>query len=195
MNWFDILKNAGLAQRQQQGISARQKDEDFVFEDEDENDCYNEFLGIIDKVMASFPNSAINRWRQAERSESSEFKYDDFLVSVDAVIAEKGKIPDEVYCAAIEMAKIQHQGRKSVRPTDTGYQGKYVGDYFVRSTKNQEIYFITISPKERQQDDLVSKIIIRLYVPDGEGDYKLAYRNKDKEYSLHKDFDNWRGLF
>ena len=60
MNWFDILKNAGLAQRQRQGISARQKDEDFVFEDEDEDDCYNEFLDLIDKV-ASFPNSAINR--------------------------------------------------------------------------------------------------------------------------------------
>ena len=59
MNWFDILKNAGLAQRQRQGISARQKDEDFVFEDEDEDDCYNEFLDLIDKVFASFPNSAI----------------------------------------------------------------------------------------------------------------------------------------
>ena len=39
MNWFDILKNAGLRQSQRQGISARQKDEDFIFEDEDEEDC------------------------------------------------------------------------------------------------------------------------------------------------------------
>ena len=84
------------------------------------------------------------------------------------------------------MAKIQHRGRKSLRHTSTGYQGKYVGDYFIRSTKNQEMYFITISPKEGQQDDLVSKIIIRLYVSDGEGDYELVYRNKDKEYSLHQ---------
>ena len=155
MNWFDILKNAGLSQRQRQGISARQKDEDFVFEDEDEDDCYNEFLDLIDKVMASFSNSTINHWHQSEHQQTAKFEYDDFFIRVESIIAEKGKIPDEVYCAAIEMAKIQHRGRKSVRPTSTGYQGKYVGDYFVRSVKNQEVYSIVIYSHKEPRSPLL----------------------------------------
>jgi len=195
MNWFDILKNAGLAQRQRQGISARQKDEDFVFEDDDEDDCYNEFLDLIDKVMASFPNSTIKRWHQSEKSEIATLEYDDFFILADSIIAEKGKIPDEVYCAAIEMAKIQHRGRRSVRPTSASSQGKYVGDYFVRSVMNQEKYAILIhSYKEPHSPSLRSTFMLDLSVknPDDERGYSSAI---DTEYSLHKDFDNWRGFF
>ena len=195
MNWFDILKNAGLSQRQRQGISARQKDEDFVFEDEDEDDCYNEFLDIIDKVMASFSNSTIKRWHQGEKSQIATFEYDDFFILVDSIIAEKGKIPDEVYCAAIEMAKIQHRGRKSVRPTSTSSHHKHVGDYFVRSVKNQDVYSILIySHKEPHSPSLRSTFEVKLNVknPDDERGYSSAI---DTEYSLHQDFDNWRGFF
>ena len=53
MNWFDILKNAGLAQRQRQGISARQKDEDFVFED-DEEDCTQKIIDEYTRLCQKF---------------------------------------------------------------------------------------------------------------------------------------------
>ena len=59
MNWFDILKNAGLRQSQRQGISARQKDEDFIFEDEDEEDCtqkiIDEFQRLCQKLYGKSP--------------------------------------------------------------------------------------------------------------------------------------------
>ena len=45
MNWFSLLKT--LAQRQRQGISARQKDEEFVFED-DEN-CKDDMIQMLQK--------------------------------------------------------------------------------------------------------------------------------------------------
>ena len=62
MNWFDILKNAGLRQSQRQGISARQKDEDFIFEDEDEEDCtqkiIDEFLRLCQKIYGKSPEKS-----------------------------------------------------------------------------------------------------------------------------------------
>ena len=45
MNWFSLLKT--LAQRQSQGISARQKDEDFVFEDEEK--CKDDMIQMLQK--------------------------------------------------------------------------------------------------------------------------------------------------
>ena len=50
MNWFDILKNAGLRQSQRQGVPARQKDEDFIFEDEDEEDCRQKIIDEFQKL-------------------------------------------------------------------------------------------------------------------------------------------------
>ena len=44
MNWFHLLKVQRQTQRQ--GISARQKDEEFIFEDED-NTCYEKLLEYL----------------------------------------------------------------------------------------------------------------------------------------------------
>ena len=54
LNWFDILKNAGLRQSQRQGISARQKDEISFFEDEDEEDCTQKIIDEFQRLCQKF---------------------------------------------------------------------------------------------------------------------------------------------
>ncbi len=86
MNWFNILKNTGLAQRQRQGISARQKDEDFVFEDEDD-DCRTWFETLVNMINDFF--------------KELESKGENTNVGFDLTL-KSGNIPDEVYCAVRE---------------------------------------------------------------------------------------------
>ena len=97
MNWFNILKNTGLAQRQRQGISARQKDEDFVFED-DEEDCRTWYEGLLDMVtkfyeeMEQLPGSVQHyametNWRQMAEGERQRMP------------EELRNPPDEMFCA------------------------------------------------------------------------------------------------
>jgi len=94
LNWFDILKNAGLAQSQRQGISARQKDEDFIFEDDDD-DCRTWFEGLLDMVtkfykeMEQLPGRVgmDNYWRENAKSERRYMP------------EELRNPPDEMFCA------------------------------------------------------------------------------------------------
>ena len=86
MNWFDILKNAGLAQSQRQGISARQKDEDFVFEDDDD-DCKTWFNTLVNMINDFFK----------ELESKGEYTNVGFDLTLKS-----GNIPDEVYCAVRE---------------------------------------------------------------------------------------------
>lgn len=57
MNWFEILKNTGLAQSQRQGFRLDDKDEDYVLEDEE--DCrqkiIDEFTRVCQKLFKTSP--------------------------------------------------------------------------------------------------------------------------------------------
>jgi len=102
LNWFDILKNAGLAQSQRQGVSARQKDEDFIFEDEDEEDCtqkiIDEFQRICQKLYGKsaskreYPN-AVYYYLNAPPSET---KFESAMLKIEYPKTNKEK---EAYCA------------------------------------------------------------------------------------------------
>ena len=54
MNWFDILKNAGLRQSQREGFRLDDKDEDFIFEDEDEEDCTQKIIDEFQRLCQKF---------------------------------------------------------------------------------------------------------------------------------------------
>jgi len=182
MNWFDILKNAGLAQGQRQGISARQKDEDFVFEDE--GDCYDEFAKMTERVMASFPNASKLQEYKGSKGEHGEYAYDDFYIRVDYNLEEKGKIPDEIYCAAIELFESSRE-----MPYSQGQPNrnrKIIGDYHIGAIKETDFYTIMITEKQNADiDHVLSNMQVILF------DKKY----EDESKSLHKEFDNWRGFF
>ena len=189
MNWFEILKNVGIKQTQRQGISARQKDEDFVFEDEDEGDCYDEFVRMTERVMASFPNGSTLQQYTAERSEHAEFAYDDFYIRADYNLEEKGKIPDEIYCAAIELFKSLPKftdGRHSA-------ERKVIGDYYIGAQKRKNFYVLTISSTMSSvRDGRIDREVLSLMQVSL---IEMNYEDEDKGKSLHKEFDNWRGFF
>tara|TARA_R100001198_G_C5163249_1_gene167407 strand:+ start:119 stop:667 length:549 start_codon:yes stop_codon:yes gene_type:complete len=182
MNWFEILKNVGIKQTQRQGISARQKDEDFIFEDEDEGDCYDEFAAMTERVMASFPNASILQQYTGNRGEHAEYAYDDFYIRVDYNLEEKGKIPDEIYCAAIELFKssreIPYSAGGPVRNREI------IGDYHIGAIKETDFYIIMITEKQNADIDHVLSLMQVSLID-----------MRDEGYSLHKEFDNWRGLF
>tara|TARA_R100000479_G_scaffold109324_1_gene54926 strand:- start:340 stop:996 length:657 start_codon:yes stop_codon:yes gene_type:complete len=48
LNWFEILKNTGLAQSQRQGFRLDDKDEDYVLEEE--NDCQEKLIAFFKKT-------------------------------------------------------------------------------------------------------------------------------------------------
>ena len=52
MNWFNVLKNAGLAQRQRQGFRLDDKDEDYVLEDDD--DCFKKLKTYLSNAFNKF---------------------------------------------------------------------------------------------------------------------------------------------
>jgi hypothetical protein len=92
MNWFDILKNAGLAQSQRQGISARQKDEDFIFEDDDD-DCKTWFETLVNMINDFF-DELINEGEYASLHHWA-FRPDD---------------SDEIYCKIKETIQTKTSG-------------------------------------------------------------------------------------
>lgn len=49
MNWFNVLKNAGLAQSQRQGFRLDDKDEDYVLEDDD--DCFKKLKAYVENAF------------------------------------------------------------------------------------------------------------------------------------------------
>jgi hypothetical protein len=108
MNWFDVLKNAGLAQRQRQGISARQKDEEFIFEDEDDEDCLKELKTYVSNVLNKFkPEFEINEWKEKHRTfvleASTSTTKRPPKISKRFYIQQN--IPDEIYCDLLNLLK------------------------------------------------------------------------------------------
>ena len=186
MNWFEILKNVGIKQTQRQGISARQKDEDFIFEDEDEGDCYDEFAAMTKRVMASFPNASKLQGYKGSKGEHGEYAYDDFYIRVDYNLEEKGKIPDEIYCAAIELFKSSEERPPALAGSGAHYEKRFIGDYYLSCIKDSNFYVIMMGDKQNANIDHVLSIM-QVALTD------MSFGDEPK--SLHEEFDNWRGLF
>ena len=170
MNWFNILKNAGLAQRQRQGISARQKDEDFVFEDDDESDCYDEFVKIVEKTKNSFPNAKYVKHDQKSfkgiKEDKFVYYYDKFRMYFVSIIPKKGKIPDKVFCEAIKTYK----ETTNVNSNDT------IENYHISTTKHNDIHYIDIFS---DTEEVAASITI----------------DADASIPISQNIDGWRGSF
>jgi hypothetical protein len=52
LNWFNILKNAGLVQSQRQGFRLDDKDKDYVLEDDE--DCFKKLTTYLSNVFNKF---------------------------------------------------------------------------------------------------------------------------------------------
>ena len=109
MNWFHLLKVQRQTQRQ--GVSARQKDEEFIFEDEDD-DCYEK---LLEYLSSNYP-------KKEERHRNFIFTFDqaEDRASVNKPIAfvlyDKPK--DEYYCQVLDHFKsinLDELVRSSVR--------------------------------------------------------------------------------
>ena len=96
MNWFEILKNTGLAQSQRQGFRLDDKDEDYVLE---ENNCLEElrkyFMSIFGKSDKEKRLYAKDMWG---------FDIDDEFgfTAIRLYDRDGNPYPDEYYCKAKE---------------------------------------------------------------------------------------------
>jgi hypothetical protein len=189
LNWFNILKNARLAQEQRQGFRLDDKDEAYVLEEDD--NCRKEFIKIAEKVKNSFPSSETILDYSYNESQGSVYrsihKYDGFDVEVTIQIANEGEIPDGAYCKVIE-------DFKALRPPSGNSYNEYSG-LMINSAKKGRVYLMQIDmdAMHKQGDyDFFSSYIdvfVNLYDKDGERVYP------EKSYKLHKEFDNWSGFF
>jgi hypothetical protein len=184
MNWFRLLKVQ--TQTQRQGFRLDDKDEDYVLEEDD--DCYDKFAAMTKRVMASFPNASELQKYKGNRGEHREYAYDDFYIRVDYQLEEKGKIPDEIYCAAIEFFK-------SLPKLTGGYasEKKVIGDYLIAAQRRGVLYVLLLEgTKSAVRDGRVDRKVGSLM----QVNLIAINRKPDNEpYSLHEEFDNWRGLF
>jgi len=117
LNWFEILKNVGIKQTQRQGISARQKDEDFIFEDDE--DCLKELKTYVLNMLNKFkPEFEINEREEMsgrafvfEASNPATKRFRDtasaspkkFYIQKDNGFSEP--IPNEIYCDLLNVLK------------------------------------------------------------------------------------------
>ena len=133
MNWFDILKNAGLAQRQRQGISARQKDEDFVFEDEDST-CRDKLIELYQKALNSFPDGKRTDIDKNDKEYDlrirHKFEYDEGVVEVRILLPHEGVLRDDAYCRLLNVFS-----RKAVGPNNNNGVGYQYIDYNLKEPK------------------------------------------------------------
>ena len=139
MNWFNILKNAGLAQRQRQGISARQKDEEFIFEDEDD-DCYQKLISFLRSRGLQGPEMGKGSRGSTARGpgEIIELHVESYIkenpTTIATIFYDKGtKPPDEIWCNVLSIIYHEIKGtidwdRKEGGPP-TGYSP--TPDYYI----------------------------------------------------------------
>lgn len=188
MNWFDVLKNSELVQSQRQGMKPIDIQKPFK-RVKDKSDCYDEFAAMTKRVMASFPNASELHKYKGNRGEHREYSYGDFYIRVDYQLEEKGKIPDKIYCAAIEFFK------SLPKLTEGGYtsEKKVIGDYLIAAQKRGTFYVLLLEgTKSAVRDGRVDRKVGSLM----QVNLVAINRKPDNEpYTLHEEFDNWRGLF
>ena len=98
MNWFHLLKVQRQTQRQ--GVSARQKDEEFIFEDED--DCHKQLMNYIQSNFKERPT--ISGHRYFSRPADNDYV---FMIQFFGDMRLKGykALPDEKYCIILDKIK------------------------------------------------------------------------------------------
>ena len=97
MNWFHLLKVQRQTQRQ--GVSARQKDEEFIFEDED-NTCYEKLESFIRSKSSHIatPSSTRTYYNNYKIIKDTEPAHNSHLFY-------RPDMPDEVYCEILNQFK------------------------------------------------------------------------------------------
>ena len=173
MNWFNILKDAKTMQGQRQGFRLDDKDEDYVLEDDD-NDCYEQFVKIAEKVKASFPNGEKRGGKLIEPF--IDYDYDNFRIETAINILPKGALPDEAYCKAIELFKrLTTNDGEDVQETEPYYYAQRFDTlYAIMVSKNPEARF----SKEKS-----SFIEVR-----------IVSRIGEEVPTLEDNFDEWSGF-
>ena len=105
LNWFEILKNTGLAQSQRQGFRLDDKDEDYVLEEE--NDC-------LEKLIAFFKKTCEDLKMRPVDLSGIELGYPDIEYQGDFVgnesassllVYEESPLADDQFCTILEEFK------------------------------------------------------------------------------------------
>ena len=111
------------------------------------------------RVMVSFPNASKLQEYKGSKGEHGEYAYDDFYIRVDYNLEEKGKIPDEIYCAAIELFKSSEERPPSQAGSGAHYERKIIGDYYISCIKDSNFYVIMMGDKQNANIDHVLSIM------------------------------------
>ena len=181
MNWFSLLKVQRQTQRQ--GVSARQKDEEFIFEDED--DCYDEFIRIYENIKNFFPNAIREPDKVPEGQEGFSYTYDKFVVYSQALIPKKGEVPDEAFCAAIELYKNAkseslYQSFKNYDIWVIKNSSEHTIKIFLENSISDAVAFISLDAYEREFID---------------GAYGPPSSAENTLYNIDQNIDGWRRSF
>jgi len=171
MDWFRLLKVQ--TQTQRQGFRLDDKDEDYVLEDE--SDCYDEFVKIVEKTKNSFPNAKYVKENQKPIYAfvgNYAYNYGEFVVYFESLIPKKGEIPDKVFCEAFKTYK---------EIADSGLRSSKFGDYSIRAAKWDDIHYIDIYVTNTQQLEAYINIDIEA---------RVGYSHYEK---LNRNIDGWRG--
>ena len=99
MNWFDILKNAGLRQSQRQGFRLDDKDEDYVLE---ENNCLEELRKYF---MSIFGKSDIENKKYRKHMWGFDINDEFGFTAIKLYDRDGNPYPDEYYCKAKKYLK------------------------------------------------------------------------------------------
>lgn len=173
MNWFNILKDAKTMQGQRQGFRLDDKDEDYVLEDDD--DCYEQFVKIAEKVKASFPNG--NKTPGSSFMEFIDYDYNNFRIETGINILPKGALPDEAYCKVIEIFK-----RLTI---NDGEEGQEIEPYYYAQRFDRHYRIMVSKYPEVSYDPEKSSFI----------EVAIVSRIGEEVPTLEDNFDEWSGFF
>jgi hypothetical protein len=101
LNWFEILKNTGLAQSQRQGFRLDDKDEDYILEDEE--DCKTWYEGLLDMTTKFFEE--MKQYRKYGMYVDITSMGVNWRNDIERRLRnrERPNPPDEMYCAFREL--------------------------------------------------------------------------------------------
>jgi len=165
MNWFDVLKNPQLVQRQRRVMKPIDIQKPFKRVKEDDKNCYDEFVRIYEKTKNLFPNAK----KTEVENDTYEYAYGKTVISLAGGFPPKGEIPDEVFCEAIKLYKNI--------PLISGAHSDIIKNHYIEAAKNNDLHYIAIWKGD------YSKGIAHAYIQ--------IFGDK----SLDQNIDGWRGSF
>jgi hypothetical protein len=131
MNWFDILKNAGLRQSQRQGFRLDDKDEDYVLEEE--NDCLEKLIAFFEKTCQDVKFKPVDLSLSRIGAVDIEYKQpkrENILQGAFILISEISNFTDDQYCTILEEFK------------------KFV-DYYILNFSKDKLDFTNVKAKSK----------------------------------------------